>query len=99
MGFPGGSAVKNLPAMEKQVQFLGWEDTLEKEMATHSIYSWLETSMDRRAWWAAVHGVSRVRHDLATTPPPCETHYTILSAVVYVCNSHNKMLTTKQKNT
>ena len=36
MGFPGGSAVKNLPAMEKQVQFLGWEDTLEKEMATHS---------------------------------------------------------------
>ena len=36
MGFPGGSAVKNLPAMEKQVQILGWEDTLEKEMATHS---------------------------------------------------------------
>ena len=27
--------VKNLPAMqETQVQFLGWEDTLEKEMAT-----------------------------------------------------------------
>ena len=29
--------VKNLPAMqETRVQFLGWEDTLEKEMATHS---------------------------------------------------------------
>ena len=29
--------VKNLPAMqETQVQFLGWEDPLEKEMATHS---------------------------------------------------------------
>ena len=29
--------VKNLPAMEEtQVQFLGWEDPLEKEMATHS---------------------------------------------------------------
>ena len=29
--------VKNLPAMqEAQVQFLGWEDPLEKEMATHS---------------------------------------------------------------
>ena len=29
--------VKNLPAMqETQVQFLGWEDTLEKEMAIHS---------------------------------------------------------------
>ena len=29
--------VKNLPAMqETQVQSLGWEDTLEKGMATHS---------------------------------------------------------------
>ena len=29
--------VKRLPAMwETQVQFLGWEDPLEKEMATHS---------------------------------------------------------------
>ena len=34
--------VKNLPAMwETQVQFLGWEDPLEKEMATHSsILDW-----------------------------------------------------------
>ena len=37
MGFPGGSAVKNLPVMqEMQVQSLGGEDTLEKEMATNS---------------------------------------------------------------
>ena len=29
--------VKNLPAMQETlVQFLGWEDSLEKEMATHS---------------------------------------------------------------
>ena len=34
--------VKNLPAMqESQVQSLGWEDTLEKGMATHSnILAW-----------------------------------------------------------
>ena len=34
--------VKNLPAMqETQVQFLGWEDPLEKGMATHSsILAW-----------------------------------------------------------
>ena len=34
--------VKNLPAMqETQVQPLGWEDPLEKEMATHSsILAW-----------------------------------------------------------
>ena len=30
-------AVKNLPAvLESRVQSLGWEDPLEKEMATHS---------------------------------------------------------------
>ena len=34
--------VKNLPAMqETQVQFLGWKDPLEKEMATlSSILAW-----------------------------------------------------------
>ena len=34
--------VKRLPAMqETQVQSLGWEDPLEKEMATHSsIFAW-----------------------------------------------------------
>jgi len=42
MGFPGGSAVKNPPAIqERRVQSLGWEDPLEKEMATHSsIFAW-----------------------------------------------------------
>ena len=37
-GFPRGSMVTNLPAMQEiQVQSLGREDPLEKEMATHSI--------------------------------------------------------------
>ena len=26
--------------------------------------------MDRGAWWATVHGVTRVRHDLVTKLPP-----------------------------
>ena len=53
--------VKNPPAMqETQVQSLGWEDPVEKEMATHSsILAW-EIPMDWVAWWAAVHGVERV---------------------------------------
>ena len=35
-------SVKNLPAVqETQVRFLGWEDPLEKEIATHSsILAW-----------------------------------------------------------
>ena len=39
---PSGLVVKNLPAMqEMQVQSLGQEDPLEKEMATHSsILAW-----------------------------------------------------------
>ena len=40
MGFPSGSVVKNLPAIqelqETWVQSLGWKDPLEEGMATHS---------------------------------------------------------------
>ena len=32
-------------------------------------YSCLENPMDRGAWQATVHGVARVRHDLAAEPP------------------------------
>ena len=42
-GFPGGSVVKNLTADvgDTGVRSLGWEDPLEKEMATHSsILAW-----------------------------------------------------------
>ena len=42
MGFPGGSRVKNLPAIQEMwVQSLGQEDPLEKGMAAHSsILAW-----------------------------------------------------------
>ena len=33
-------------------------------------YSCLENSMERRAWQATVHGVTRVGHDLMTKAPP-----------------------------
>ena len=41
-GFPGGTVVKNPPAMwETRVRFLGQEDPLGDEMATHSsILAW-----------------------------------------------------------
>ena len=46
------------------VQSLGWEDPLEEGLATRSsVLAW-RISMDRGAWWAAVHGHDwRVRHD------------------------------------
>ena len=55
--FPGGSDCKESRAMQAtQVQFLGWEDPLEKGMATHSC---LENSMDRGACQATVHGFAK----------------------------------------
>ena len=62
-GFPGGSVVKNLPAVQEiqatQVGTLGQKDPLEKEMATHSsILAW-ENPMDRGAWQATVHRVAK----------------------------------------
>ena len=50
VGFPGGSAVKNLPAVqETQVWSLDCEDPLEKEMAIHSSICAWENPMDRGA--------------------------------------------------
>ena len=59
LGFPGGSAVKKLPAIRGTwIRSLGWEDPLEEGMATNSsILAW-KIPMDRRAWWATVHGVA-----------------------------------------
>ena len=52
--------VKNLPSMwETWVRSLGWEDPLEEGMATHSrILAW-RIPLDRGAWWATVHGVTK----------------------------------------
>ena len=63
MGFPGGTSIKNLPANAGDVRDLGsipgsgrapgkgHGDSLQ--------YSCLENSMDRGAWWALVHRVSK----------------------------------------
>ena len=61
--FPRGSTVKNPPAMQKtqemQVQSLNPEDPLEEGMATHfSGLAW-RIPMDRGAWRAAVHRVTK----------------------------------------
>ena len=63
--------VKNLPAVQESwVQSLGLEGPLEKEMAKKKKkkkegngnpfqYSSLENSLDRGAWWATVHDVTK----------------------------------------
>ena len=51
--------VKSLPVMwGTQIQSLGWEDPLEKEMATHSSsFAW-KIQIDKGAW-ATVHRVAK----------------------------------------
>ena len=51
---------KNLPAMQEAwIRSLGWEAPLEEGMATHSsILAW-RIPMDRGAWQATVHGVTK----------------------------------------
>jgi len=52
--------VKNSSAtQETWVRSLGWEDPLEEGMTTHSsILAW-RIPMDRGAWWAAAHEVTK----------------------------------------
>ena len=56
--------VKHLPTMrETQVQYLGWEDPLEKEMATHSsTLAWKIPWMEEHCRLQSM-GSQRVRHD------------------------------------
>ena len=58
--------VKRLPTMQDTwVQSLGWEDPLEKEMATHSsILAW-RIPMNRGTWWTTVHGIAKSRTQLS----------------------------------
>ena len=45
---------------ETRVGSLGWEDPLEKEMATHSsILAWKISWTEEPGGWAAVHGVAK----------------------------------------
>ena len=57
-------SVKNLPAVqETQVQFLGWENHLEKEMATHSSILTRKISQTEEPGGLQSMGLQRVTHD------------------------------------
>ena len=82
-GFPGGSEVKNLPAMQEiQELITGSGRSPGRRNGNPLQYSYLENLMDRRAWRATVHGVAksqaqhsnweckkRKRPELALSPP------------------------------
>ena len=66
-GFPGGSVVKNQPAMqetqETQVGSLGQEDPLGEEMSTHSsVLAWRNPWTEEPGGLESM-GLQGVRHD------------------------------------
>ena len=64
--------VKNPPAMQETwVRSLGWEDPLEKEMATHSSNLAWEISWTEELGGLGSTGLQTVRHN--TLPASCKT--------------------------
>ena len=65
--------VKNLPAVQETwVRFLGWEDPLEEEMATHSsVLAW-EIPWTGEPGGLQSLGSQRVGHNLATKQQYCD---------------------------
>ena len=74
MEHPGGTLVKNPPARSGDTRDMGLFPGLRRSPGIGNgnplQYSCLENYMDRGAWRATVHGVTRVGQDLVTKPPP-----------------------------
>ena len=69
MGFPSGSVVKNLPAVQEPqdmwVQSVGQGNPLEEDMATHSsILAWITPWTEEPGGLQSMRS-QRVRHDTA----------------------------------
>ena len=70
-GFPGGLLVKNSPNNAREAGSISGLGRFPREGNGNPLqYSWLGKPMDRGAWWATVHEVARVGHNLGTKPPP-----------------------------
>ena len=94
-GFPGGSVVKNPPAMqETQVWFLGQEDPLGKELATHSSVIVWEIPWTEGPSGLEFMGFQKVGHDLATKQQqrkgePSPWHFLWFGKIKLFANSGN----------
>ena len=72
-GFLVAQSVKNQPVMQETACYAGDPDSIPGSGKSPGEgngnplqYPCLGNPMDRGAWWAIVHGVARVVHDLAT---------------------------------
>ena len=93
LDFSVGSVVKNLPTMwETQVWFLGWEDPLEEEVATHSsILAWRISWTEEPSRLQSM-GSQRIGHRWATNTFISLTTYLIQTAICFHRNNFSDLL-------
>ena len=91
--------VKNPPAMqETSVPFLDWENPLEEGMATHcSILAW-RIPMDRGAWWATVHGVTKSWTQLSNKAQHSTAQHSTRFVIAFLLKSKNLLLSRLQSS-
>ena len=78
--------VKNPPAMQETwVWPLGWEDPLEEGMATHSSILVWRIPIDRGAWQATVHGVTKSQTRLRDWTELNRGKHSLSSVVAQLC--------------
>ena len=69
VGFPGSSVIKNLSANAGDARdaslILGLERSPGVGSGNPLQYSRLENSVDREAWWATVHGITKSQTQLS----------------------------------
>ena len=86
--------VKNLPAMrETWVRSLDWEDSLEEGMETHSsILAW-RIPMDRGAWRATVHRVTKSWTRLKRLSSSSSSHTKVLKYFTNLVTKQHSFMT------
>ena len=87
MGFPGGSDGKETACNTGNLGSIsGSGRSLGERNGNPFQYSYLENSMDRGAWWATAHGVTKSQTHWPTNTTNIETHtYICIYICMYVC--------------
>ena len=82
---------------ETWVQSLGWEDPLEKEMATHSSVLVWRIPWTGELRWLRSMGVPKVQHISSTKPPPPPNHWTarrfLFLQIKFYCDTTTHLFT------
>ena len=91
LGFPGGSAVKNPPAIcnARDVSLIPGSERSPGEGNGNPLqYSYLGNPMNRGAWQAIVQEVARVGHNFVTKQPPPAPYCHLYNRKISILHSY-----------